>query len=516
MSTMQPAFSIPHFCGTCLAPFACTVLLLLYSSGVSGIAQTNQKQDGLDNPTSSKPVPSSQTEVNDGDDRITLQTQEPLSGKISQDSFSFITPYGRIDVPRKGIDKIQVGVSNLHSLYLNNQSRFTGILDETILPIIASTGKTNLIRVQKISLIEFPRSQVQKIETPSFEFQMRNTDRIYGQIAAPSLSILMDNTPQTVSINDLFWLSMEPNFQAQICLRQNVTNRCVLKEEDFTVEIGTGISLHLYAGAIESVARMNLVNEAVNPMASNWTHKQPLKSSTQIEGMQWIPPGEFVMGSRSDEVGQDNDEGPLTRVVFTNGFWIGKYEVTQGEFESVMGVNLSIFTGNPRRPVERVSWNEAREYCTRLTAKTHESNRLHGFVYRLPTEAEWEYACRAGTRTRFSYGDDPDYAHLGLYAWHMGNSDSTTHPVGEKKPNPWGLYDMHGNVWEWCLDRWEDGYPGDAITNRSSLAQGFLRTARGGSWLYDGKSCRSANRDDYGPSNRCSDVGFRIVLVPAE
>jgi formylglycine-generating enzyme required for sulfatase activity len=137
-----------------------------------------------------------------------------------------------------------------------------------------------------------------------------------------------------------------------------------------------------------------------------------------------------------------------------------------------------------------------------------------GYAYRLPTEAEWEYACRAGTATRFSYGDDRSDARLGEYAWFMHNSDSTTQPVGLKQPNPWGLHDMHGNVWEWCLDRWEGALPGGCITNSPVAPQGNLRTARGGSWLYGGNACRSSNRDDYSPWNRCSDIGFRVVLAP--
>src|SRR5690606_4368903 len=132
-----------------------------------------------------------------------------------------------------------------------------------------------------------------------------------------------------------------------------------------------------------------------------------------------------------------------------------------------------------------------------------------GYIYRLPTEAEWEYACRAGTSTRFSYGDDPTTAALRDYAWFIGNSDSSSHPVGQLQPNPWGLHDMHGNVWEWCLDIWGASYPGGSIPDYTGPAEGWLRVARGGSWLYDPAFSRSANRDDYGPENRCSDIGFR-------
>lgn len=136
-----------------------------------------------------------------------------------------------------------------------------------------------------------------------------------------------------------------------------------------------------------------------------------------------------------------------------------------------------------------------------------------GWEFRLPTEAEWEYACRAGTTTRFSYGEDKAELQLGDFGWFTRNSDSMTHPVGVKQPNAWGLYDMHGNVWEWCLDRWGGLLPGGSITNTPAAASGTLRGARGGSWLYEARSCRSANRDDYSAANKCGDLGMRVVLA---
>jgi formylglycine-generating enzyme required for sulfatase activity len=231
--------------------------------------------------------------------------------------------------------------------------------------------------------------------------------------------------------------------------------------------------------------------------------------------MVWIPAGEFTMGSPIDEAGRDVDEGPQTRVAIPKGFWMGKCEVTQGEFQKVMETNPSNARGDTNCPVEKVSWFDAMQYCVKRTQVEMLSGKLpKGCIYRLPTEAEWEYACRAGTTTRFSYGDDRGEFRLGEYAWFIRNGESMTHPVGILKPNPWGLHDMHGNVWEWCCDRMPSILPGGSVTNFPAVAEGSLRAARGGSWLYEGKACRSANRDDYGPSNRCSDVGFRVVLAP--
>ena len=155
----------------------------------------------------------------------------------------------------------------------------------------------------------------------------------------------------------------------------------------------------------------------------------------------WVPAGRFRMGSPSGEEGRYSDEGPLHEVEISEGFWLGKYEVTQGEWSSVMGRNPSRYTGDSRRPVERVSWDDVQEFIAKL-------NAAGSSVYRLPSEAEWEYACRAGSGTRWSFGDAE--GRLGDYAWYGGNNrPSGTKVVGRKRPNGWGLYDMHGNVWEW-------------------------------------------------------------------
>ncbi|MGA3283718.1 MAG: choice-of-anchor tandem repeat GloVer-containing protein [Verrucomicrobiota bacterium] len=227
----------------------------------------------------------------------------------------------------------------------------------------------------------------------------------------------------------------------------------------------------------------------------------------------WIPAGTFLMGSPATEQDRLPDEGPQTLVTLTRGFFIGRYEVTQGEYAAVTGVNPSAFAGDTNRPVERVSWNDATNFCLQLTAQESAAGRLPaGYAYRLPTEAEWEYACRAGTTTRFYYGDDPAYAQLANYAWYDANSGGTTHPAGQKLPNEWGLYDMSGNVWEWCSD-WYGPYAGGAVTDPHGPASSSNgRVIRGGSWFFGGWSCRSAQRHYSSPTNQLDQVGFRIVL----
>ena len=181
-------------------------------------------------------------------------------------------------------------------------------------------------------------------------------------------------------------------------------------------------------------------------------------------------------------------------------------EVTQEQYQKVMGTNPSEFKG-PQNPVETVSWADAVEFCRKLSAMPAE--KTAGHVYRLPTEAEWEYACRSGTTTAYGFGDDA--SRLGDYGWFGGNSDSSTHPVGEKKPNAWGLYDMHGNVWEWCQD-WYGEYPSGSATDPTGATSGSIRVSRGGMLGHIARYCRSAYRNWFTPESRDRYVlGFRVL-----
>ena len=208
----------------------------------------------------------------------------------------------------------------------------------------------------------------------------------------------------------------------------------------------------------------------------------------------WVPPGEFRMGSTSAGAGAV----PLTQVRISEGFWLGKYEVTQSEWEAVMGSNPSRF-GNCGGdcPVERVSWSDVQGFIGRLNAREGRE------VYRLPREAEWEYAARAGT-TGDRYGD------LSANAWYAGNSGRRTHPVGLKLPNGWGLYDMLGNVWEWVGD-WHGGYPGGRVTDPGGPGSGSYRVRRGGGWRSIARYARASARSYDDPGIRNNGLGFRLL-----
>ena len=185
-------------------------------------------------------------------------------------------------------------------------------------------------------------------------------------------------------------------------------------------------------------------------------------------------------------------------VTISRDFWMGKYEVTQSEFASVLGSNPSHFTGDSNRPVEKVTFLDALNYCEAITQRERTAGRLStNYEYRIPYEAEWEYACRAGTTNLFSFGTNTSVA--SEFAWTAENSEATTHPVGLKRPNDWGLYDMHGNVWEWCLD-WFAPYPPGPLTDPTGPAASKFKVFKGGGWNQDIEYARWPNRFMMSPS----------------
>lgn len=240
-----------------------------------------------------------------------------------------------------------------------------------------------------------------------------------------------------------------------------------------------------------------------------------------MEGMVAIGPGRFSMGSPESEVAREHDEGPLTEVVLSRRFWLARHEVTQREWESLMGNNPSRFRQSPDLPVEEVSWEEASAYCRRLTQREREAGRLPtGYEYRLPTEAEWEYACRAGTTTATAFGDhlDSTQANLdGSSPYNVtSNGPNRGRPatVGSYPANAWGFHDMHGNVWEWCFDWYSDRLPGGDVTDPHGPQKGIYRAVRGGGWSSAAKYCRSSyRRSGLSPSHSDSHIGFRVACA---
>jgi formylglycine-generating enzyme required for sulfatase activity len=230
------------------------------------------------------------------------------------------------------------------------------------------------------------------------------------------------------------------------------------------------------------------------------------KTYTTSLGMDFtlVPAGSFTMGADKNFENADDDETPQHRVSISKPFYLGTYEVTQAQWTAVMGNNPSKFKGRSN-PVEQVSWDDIRIFIQRLNQKEGHAR------YRLPTEAEWEYAARAGTTGAYSFGDDEDS--LGRYAWYEGNSGEKTHPVGQKQPNAWGLYDMHGNVYEWVQD-WYGNYSSSSVTDPKGPSSGSLRVYRGGGWRSPARYCRAALRGSNSPGRRDVGLGFRLALSP--
>lgn len=255
----------------------------------------------------------------------------------------------------------------------------------------------------------------------------------------------------------------------------------------------------------------------------------------------WCPPGKFQMGSPKDEPDRVHGEGHVA-VTLTRGFWIGKFEVTQGEWRRVTGTTLleqrdkataaatnkkprSLHGAGEAFPMNYISYEEATDFCAKLTTQEQQAGRLPtGWIYTLPTEAQWEYACRAGTSTATAMGNSLESTQAnfdGKYPYNsskQGEYKASTAPVGSYPANAWGLCDMHGNVWEMCLDRYPHHLPGgsDPVTTEIGVKSEsrIFRVARGGCWRWLGHECRSASRATITPEQRGSVLGVRIALVP--
>ena len=245
--------------------------------------------------------------------------------------------------------------------------------------------------------------------------------------------------------------------------------------------------------------------ELATPILDHMTTKQKELGGPIINSVDMvlvpIPAGEFMMGSPESESGRRGNE-TQHEVKITQPFYLSAHEVTQQQYLEVMGNNPEQYARVDDKPVTNVNWHEAVAFYDKLSEQ-------EGKDYRLPTEAEWEYACRAGTTTAYSFGNDA--SGLGEHAWHRGNSGQTTHPVGEKLPNAWGLYDMHGNVWEWCQDWYGDYGKEKVVTDPTGAASGVNRVLRGGAFFNRPEFVRAADRTSSQPDNRNRNFGFRLA-----
>ena len=258
------------------------------------------------------------------------------------------------------------------------------------------------------------------------------------------------------------------------------------------------------------------VGFAADPKSPTMAGSNPGENKELVQGMKfhWCPPGKFTMGKKGSK-----SSDAAVEVTLTKGFWIGETEITQAQWSKVMESSPWKGKGEVKEAEEHaasyVDYDDAIAFCEKLTKAERAANRLPGdWKYTIPTEAQWEYACRAGTKTMFSYGDDPD--ELLDFGWYRQSieGEEWAHSVGKKKPNKWGLADMHGNVREWCSDWFGEKLPGGKDPTGSK--SGLVRIARGGSWHSFSISCQSSFREFATPDTKDSETGFRVVAVPVK
>ncbi len=383
----------------------------------------------------------------------------------------------------------------------------------------------------------------------------KGSDAVLKSLAAAELASQPAKAPDQIARGDAWWDSAEKaDSKARGAMRRRAGHWYEMALPNLSPGLGKSIVEKRLAQAAEEPAPEADAAAAriVPPLAvapfNEKTAKQhqarwakylrvPVVETNSI-GMKLvlIPPGEFQMGSPKELIDEElrlhpnvpyysgglRDEGPQHRVRITKPYWLGATVVTQAEYQRVMGSNPSNHQGDPQRPVERVSWDEAAEFCRRLSELPGE--RAAKRRYELPTEARWEYACRAGSTGRWSFSpqrnplpEDVEEKILGEYAWINGNAGAKTHPVAQKRANAWGLYDMHGNVWEWCQDWYDkDYYAKSPVDDPTGPPGGWGRVGRGGSYSDPVVSSRSAFRFGFGPDTRDSHKGLRVALVPAD
>ena len=481
-------------------------------------------------------------------DVVYFRNGDVLRGAVLGYDLTMVTSYGTISVPYK----MCVGISfegaqaNSESIITDNLNRFTGlIMGNKINFKIKSSNTIITIRKEKIKFILFKQEENERSNSKASDntnlFQMTNGDLLTGQPEPLSFLISTDYANVPVNIEEIYNIVMQGdnNPIAVISKKNKDVMRGQLATEEISVKLDIGITIDLiykdkfakifiddgniqisklFGGSIPILGESNGAN--FNSLMSGAQEEVIIPNSNGVKiDFKKVPAGKFLMGSSSSESGRDDDEGPRHEVNITKDYMIGTYEVTQEEWEAVMGNNPSNWKGLGL-PVEKISWYDAIEFCNELsrivgrdpvyningTSTTCDFTK-NGF--RIPTEAEWEYAARGGGLDNYKvYSGSNDINEVG---WYGSNSGSKTHTIGQKEPNKLGIYDMSGNVWEWCWD-WYDSsyYTVSSDADPIGPSSGSFRVVRGGGWYYYSGGCRSASRSGSGPGYGSNDIGFRL------
>ena len=468
------------------------------------------------------------------EDIVYCRNKDILRGQVLNDKITLATQYGMLGVPLRRCAGISFegARTNTEAVVTVNFNRITGIITDRVIKFrIGSSGIEIPIRKEKIRYVLLKQTPDEidflKEHEKSDLFVMANGDVLGGESVERKVEILTDDGKIPVSFNEIKNVVMQggDNVTAVILKTNGDTMRGTLYTEEISLKLEIGLELPViykdkFAKIFVDQARkqapvqfgMQLPiggeSDGVMPVAFDG------ETITNSIGMNLvsIKPGGFWMGSSGSEKGHDKNESPQHLVKLTKGFYMGATEVSQAQWLKVMRSRPWSGKDNVREgenyPATYVSWNDAVEFCKKLS-------QTEGRKYRLPTEAEWEYACRADTKTAYSFGDSD--SSLGDYAWFNNNANAAdekyAHAVAQKKPNPWGLYGLHGNVWEWCGDWYgENTYLPRQVIDPNGPSSGKYRILRGGSWLTYPEHCRSAHRSRYSPVKRINLIGFRIVL----
>jgi formylglycine-generating enzyme required for sulfatase activity len=467
----------------------------------------------------------------DKEDVVYFRNKDVLRGQVLNDGITVATQYGIFSVPLRRCAGVSFegARTNTEAIVTVNFNRITGIVtDPTINFRIGSSGTEIPIRKEKIRFVLLKKTPDETDFLKEYEkadlFIMANGDVLSGETLERKVEIRTDYGKVPVAFSEMQVIQLQggENVTAVITKTNGDTMRGTLETEEISLDLDIGLQVPaIYKDKFAKV----LVDQASKQAAVQFGIQQPVAGESDgvlpIEGVPpsektitldlgkkvimklvLIPAGKFLMGSPENEAGRDENEGPQREVTISKPFYIGIYEVTQEQYEAVIGSNPSEFKG-AAKPVENVSWDNAMEFCKRLSQKT-------GKTITLPTEGQWEYACRAGSKTRFSFGDDEKQ--LDYYAWYTSNSSEATHPVGQKKPNAFGLYDMHGNASEWCSYWYAGSYVNGQEKNPTGPNSGTYRVFRGGGWDDYASGCRVAGRSSGTPGDSDINLGFRCVL----
>ncbi len=470
----------------------------------------------------------------DKDDVIYFRDKTVVRGTVLNETLAISTPYSMVKLDRRKCAGVsfEAARDNRDALVTITGNRLTGILTDRVIRVRIGSSVEEIRFHKELILYIILRRSANELDSLKAKerrdyFVMTNGDLLTGNPAGENIGITIDDGPMKLSWNDVRQIEMQGGDAGTTLITKKNKDviQGVLDPEEITLHLDLGIKLEavykdkiariLVAHAPEAALAQVGARPRNDGEAGDASPTKPTLSALPREleldlgegvvlEMVLIPPGEFDMGSPHSEEGRGADEH-FHRVRITKPFYLAKHETTQEVWSLLMGENPAQFK-EPLSPVENVSWDDCQKFISKL------GRRLPDRAFRLPSEAEWEYACRAGTITRFSFGEsDGD---VKQYAWLSVKGERKTHPVGGKLPNAWGLYDMHGNVWEWCAD-WYGEYEFSlkgVVSDPIDLVSQGSRVLRGGAWNSSSKGCRSAERFSLTPTARNSCFGFRVAM----